>query len=44
MVNGQFEMVGKSFLIALGFSPKENTVGVFSKKYPQAKIKIPVFS
>ena len=26
----------KNLLIALGFSPKENAVGVFSKKYPQA--------
>ena len=26
----------KNLLIALGFSPKENTVGVFLKKYPQA--------
>ena len=26
----------KNLLIALGFSPKENSVGVFSKKYPQA--------
>jgi len=26
----------KFFLIALGFTPKENSVGGFSKKYPQA--------
>ncbi|MCL2041705.1 MAG: restriction endonuclease subunit S [Bacteroidales bacterium] len=26
----------KSFLIALGFSPKENSAGIFSKKYRQA--------
>ena len=29
-------MIDKNWLKTLGFNPKENAVGVFSKKYPQA--------